>query len=273
VIARILLLLVAAPAFAQTLPSIVAKKTLVVGMYAGAPPFVVAGEGCDELGRLMGGQPTAPRKARDGRVVCGFDVELTAEAARALGVGLEIELVEKFDELLPGLRAGRYDVVASAVTRTLERAVTVAFSDPYFASGLEVRVRDGARFPTLESLRQREVTVAFKTGTTGEAFARAELAGATFVPLVDDAALLASKDDAVVIDALAARDAEVRKRGGVARVSVEERRFTSEHFALVARQGDADWLGWLNLFLKEAKSSGAFHRLAARFNPWFRAER
>ncbi len=79
--------------------------------------------------------------------------------------------------------------------------------------------------------------------------------------------------DAVVIDYVSARDAQVRGRVRAAAVPVEDRRFTTEHFAFAARQGDPDWLGWLNLFLRELKSSGAFHRLAARYNPWFRAER
>ena len=34
-----------------------------------------------------------------------------------------------------------------------------------------------------------------------------------------------------------------------------------------------DWVAWLDLFLKQTKASGAFHKLAARYNPWFRAER
>jgi hypothetical protein len=77
----------------------------------------------------------------------------------------------------------------------------------------------------------------------------------------------------VVIDYVAARDAAVRGRVRATMSPVEDRRLTTERFALAVRQGDPDWLGWLNLFLREAKAQGSFHRLAARFNPWFRAEK
>jgi polar amino acid transport system substrate-binding protein len=263
---------------AQTLAQVTARKSLRVGMHAGASPFVALGSDCDELRKLVGEKAPPPRLTRDQKSVCGIDVELAAEAARALNVTLEIELVERFDDLLPGLRAGKYDLALAAITRTLDRAVTVAFSDPYFASGLEVRVRDAARFATLESLKKPGVKVAFAAATTGETFAKAELGAATLVPVAGDTGLFAAMDDparadAVVIDFVTARDAEVRKKVKSPLSAVEDRRFTTEQLAIAVRQGDADWLGWLNLYLKQQKTSGSFHKLAARFNSWFRNER
>jgi polar amino acid transport system substrate-binding protein len=277
--AGVLLLLLSAPAFADsTLSQVVQKKTLRVGMHAQVSPFVAAGAECDELRKLVGERAPPARPTRDGRAVCGIDVELAAEAARALGVTLEIDLVDRFDDLLPGLRAGKYEMALSAITRTLDRAVTVGFTEPYFASGLEVRVRDAARFPTLESINKAGVKVAFEAATTAETFARAELGLAQLTPVAGDDELFRAMEDpacadAVVIDFVAARDAEVRKRARASLSPVEERRFTTEALAIAVRQGDPDWLGWLNLFLKEQKSSGAFHKLAARFNPWFKNER
>jgi polar amino acid transport system substrate-binding protein len=273
------LVLVATAARAEgTLGQVLARRSLRVGMHAGLVPFVAAGPEAEELRRLLAEHAPPVRLASDGRSVCGFDVELAAEAARALGVELQIVLVDRFDDLVPGLRAGRYDLALSALTRTLERATSVAFTDPYFTSGLEVLVRDPARLPALESLRRAEVRVAFRAGTTAERFARTELAGATLVPAPSDGALLAAMDDpghidVVLIDFVAERDALLRGRARTRLVPLEERRFTTEHFAVAVRQGDPDWLGWLNLFLRETKSSGAFHRLAARFNPWFRNQR
>ena len=65
----------------------------------------------------------------------------------------------------------------------------------------------------------------------------------------------------------------MRGHVGAALQPLEDRRFTVEHFAFAVRQGDADWLGWLNLMLRESKASGEFHALAARYNAWFRSER
>ncbi|HEY2743795.1 MAG TPA: transporter substrate-binding domain-containing protein [Polyangia bacterium] len=269
------------PARAQTtdggtLGAIAKRGVLRVGMFPGLAPFVAAGADADALERLAHATGGA-RHAVDGRAVAGFDVDLAAAAARALGVKLEVVLVGSFDELLPGLAAGKYDVVMSGLTRTLERARTVAFSDPYFASGLQVLAPSPSRFATVAALIAAHARVAVRAGTTGESFARSELAGTVVRALPSDAAVLAAvtsgEADAAVIDYVSARDAEVRGHLGAPLEALEDRRFTVEHFAFAVRQGDADWLAWLNLMLREAKASGEFHALAARYNPWFRSER
>lgn len=273
------LLVAVAPAHADaprcgglpTLRAIACRHVLRVGMFAGAVPFVAAGADADEVARLSHG---AAARADDGRAVAGFDVDLAAAAAHALEVPLRIVLVSRFDELLPGLVDDRYDVVISGLTRNLARARTVAFSDPYFTSGLQILVPDGTS-ATLPSLAQARI--AARAGTTAESFARATLPAATLRALPSDAALFAAVDkrevDALVIDYVSARDAVVRGKLHAALVPLDDRRFTVEHFAFAVRQGDRDWLGWLNLMLRESKGSGEFHAIAARYNAWFRSER
>ena len=268
----------AAMAGEPALRTIAERKVLRVGMLAGVAPFVATGADAESMRTVLGQNAPPLVRAVDGRSVCGFDVELASAAAQALSATLEVTLVASYDQLLSGLREGRYDLVASALTRTLERATTIAFTDPYFASGLLVLVRDPARFPLLDALRKPGVKIAFLAGTTAAAFAQRELAAAALVPLATDAALVAASDDAaqadaLVIDYVTARDAQVRGRVKSSLTSLEDRRFTTEQFALATRQGDPDWVAWLNLFLKHEKVSGGFHRLAARYNAWFRSER
>jgi len=257
------------------LSKIARQHVLRVGMFPGLAPFVAVGGDADELVRLSHG--SAPVRALDGRAVAGFDVDLAAAAARALGAKLEIVLVPKFDDLLPGLVRGSYDVVMSGLTRTLDRAQTVAFSDPYFASGLQVLAPPSTRFTTLAALVAGHARLALRGGTTAESFARTTLAGTTLRALPTDAAVLSAVDrgevDAAVIDYVSARDAEVRGHVHAPLQPLEDRRFTVEHFAFAVRHGDGDWLGWLNLMLRETKASGEFHALAARYNAWFRSER
>jgi polar amino acid transport system substrate-binding protein len=259
-----------------TLQAIARRGVLRVGMYPGLAPFVAAGADADELRRLS--QATGElRHAVDGRAVAGFDVDLAAAAARALEVRVELVLVDRFADLLPGLAAGKYDVVMSGLTRTLARARVVAFSDPYFASGLQVLTRPNAHLPTLASLGAAHARVAVRAGTTAESFARTTLAGASVRTVATDAALFGAVErgdaDAAVIDYISARDAEVRGLVRTPLTPIEERRFTVEHFAFAVRQGDPDWLNWLNLYLRQSKASGEFHRLAAGYNAWFRSER
>jgi polar amino acid transport system substrate-binding protein len=259
-----------------TLATIARRHVLRVGMFPGLAPFVAVGSDADELRRLSRASGEL-QHAVDGRSVAGFDVDLAAAAARALGARLEIVLVDRFDDLLPGLVAHSYDVVMSGLTRTLARARTIAFSDPYFASGLQLLVPPNARFTTLAAVGAAHARVVVRAGTTGEAFARATLAGANVRAVATDEAVFAAIDhgeaDAAVIDYISARDAEVRGHVRTPLQPLEDRRFTVEHFAFAVRHDDADWLGWLNLMLRESKASGEFHVLAARYNAWFRSER
>jgi len=268
----------ASPAPSPVLAALARKGPLRVGMHPGSSPFAVAGPDAEDLRRRLA-PPLPPEvHAADGRLVAGFDVDLLAEAARQLGVPLEITLVDRFEDLLPGLLGGRYDVVASALTRTLDRALTVAFTAPYFATGLAVLARDPKAAASLDGLRERKPRVAFAKGTTAERFVARELPTATARPLASMEALFAEMDDpagadAFVVDLIAARDAVVRKRVKSTLASVEERRFTAEQLALAVRQGDPDWLGWLDLYLTTVRGNGQFHRVAARYNDWFRTER
>jgi len=259
-----------------TLGELARRHVLRVGMYPGLTPFVAVGADADELARLTHAS-APPVHATDGRAVAGFDVDLAVAAARALSSKLEIVLVQKFDDLVPGLARGAYDVVMSGLTRTLSRAQLVAFSDPYFASGLQVLAPPRTRFTTLAALVAANARVAARKGTTAESFARSTLAGTRVRVLSDDASVLAAVEqgevDAAVMDYVTARDAEVRGHLGTSLQPLEDRRFTVEHFAFAVRHGDADWLGWLNLMLRESKASGEFHALAARYNAWFRSER
>jgi polar amino acid transport system substrate-binding protein len=259
-----------------SLPTIAQRGSLRVGISPAIAPFALIGAEAEELRRLIHATDAVVH-ATDGRPVAGFDVDLAAAAARALHVRLEIILVDRFDQLLPGLVAGRYDVVMSGLIRTLERARTIAFSDPYFASGLELLVRDDNKVATVQELKQSHARVAVRGGTTAEAFARSQLGGTVVQTLPDVAAIFSAIEhrqaDAGVMDYVSARDAAVRGHVRVSLHPLEDRRFTVEHFAFAVRHGDADWLNWLNLMLRETKASGEFHTVAMRYNAWFRSER
>jgi|GEM_PF-749136 len=277
------LTVVAAPVTAPTpgpvLPSLARKKALRVGMYPGTSPFVALDAAADDLRRIVGDKAPPATATVDGHRVAGFDVDLMVEAARALDLPLEVVLVDKFEDLLTGLQAGRYDIAISAITRTLDRAITVAFSDPYFSTGLVLLTRHPERFATFESVRHTGVKVAFRRGTTAAAFVEENLPECTRVPgTVEELTKLIDSDgpespDVFAVDYLLARDLEVRHQTKATLSSVEERRYTVEQLAFAVRQGDGDWLNWLNLYLRQIRSAGSFHKIAARYNLWFRTER
>ncbi len=110
-----------------------------------------------------------------GKIV-GLEAELAREFADFLGKPLQfVEL--RWQDQIPALLEERTDIIMSAMSVTKNRAVRIAFSSPYYRTGLLALTRreDRARFPTgyngilgqVPSLRFGVVK-----GTTGEQFVR-----------------------------------------------------------------------------------------------------
>ncbi len=126
-----------------------------------------------------------PMEFRDGGAARGFDLDLAALLAGALGVRLEIidipvaamgpEFPRDVDLLMSALTAGRTPGIPS---------------DPYFVTGQAVLWRDEAPVRTLETLRGLRVAVS--AGTVGEALAGA--GGPRVVTYVPEQALAAVAD-------------------------------------------------------------------------------
>ena len=74
----------------------------------------------------------------------GYDVQIAALIAKALGVTLEIKAIE-WDGLIPALEAGEIDMIIAGMSPTEERKLSIDFSDTYFDSNLVMVVKkDGA---------------------------------------------------------------------------------------------------------------------------------
>ncbi|NNG02306.1 MAG: membrane-bound lytic murein transglycosylase MltF [Desulfobacteraceae bacterium] len=90
----------------------------------------------------------------------GFEYELLKAFADHLGVRLNIEIVEKWEGLIPGLLKGRGAVVAASMTNTEKRRRKIAFSDPYMKVHQYIVVhRNNAHIKSTEDLNGREVHV------------------------------------------------------------------------------------------------------------------
>jgi polar amino acid transport system substrate-binding protein len=110
--------------------------------------------------------------ASDGHTVIGMDADLT----KALGevMGLKVSVVNaKFETIIPGLAAGKYDLGASSFTDTKEREKTVDFVD-YFSAGISFYAKAASPPPvkTVADLCGRSVSV--EKGTTEQEEASAQ---------------------------------------------------------------------------------------------------
>jgi membrane-bound lytic murein transglycosylase F len=83
----------------------------------------------------------------------GLDYELARGFADHLGLELQFDVLERFDELLPALGAGEADVAAGHITATPERAHLVRFGPAYqFVSEYVVYRRGNRRPHNIEEL-------------------------------------------------------------------------------------------------------------------------
>jgi polar amino acid transport system substrate-binding protein len=135
-------------AHANSIPApskLVAAGTLTIGSDASYPPQ----EYIDASGKAV-----------------GMDIDIGEEIATRLG--LQMKVVNfKFDDIIPALNAGQFDIVISAMTITDERKKVVDFV-PYFEAGQAVLVQKGnpKGIKTLDDLSGK--TAAAQQGTTEE---------------------------------------------------------------------------------------------------------
>lgn len=91
---------------------------------------------------VVGSDLTYPPYAYfEGSTPAGFDPDITAAMAKEMGVDVEYKDT-RFEQLIPGLQSGQFEVIASALYITSARAQEVDFI-PYFSTGNSVLVREG----------------------------------------------------------------------------------------------------------------------------------
>jgi polar amino acid transport system substrate-binding protein len=139
-------------------------------------------------GRLLVGMSTfVPWGMRDknGDLI-GWEVDVSKQIAKDIGV--EIDLVPTaFDGIIPALIAGKFDLIATGLTITPKRALSINFSRPYAHSGttLLANKKLAGNFKTLDDFNKPDVTIAARRGSTGELLVRRLFPKAT-LRLFDD---------------------------------------------------------------------------------------
>jgi len=105
--------------------------------------------------------------AEDGTTVEGMDVDLAEAIGEELGLDVTVKNAT-FDNIIPGLANGRFDLGMSSFTDTLEREKTVNFVT-YFSAGTSFvsKTDGGPDITSLDSLCGLKLAV--ESGTTQEA--------------------------------------------------------------------------------------------------------
>lgn len=230
----------------SNLNQIVKRNKLIVGMEVEFFPFEYANEK---------GEPV------------GFDVDIAHLIAKELGVEIEIKDME-FNGLIPALQSGKIDLIISGMTRTLTRAKTVSFTQPYFETGLcaLISTRKVPDLKEVKDLNAPERVIAVKLGTTGDLVTGKLFPKAQVNRYKDETAcvreVVTGRADAFLYDQLSISKHH-KENPDTTRALLKP--FTYEPYAIAIRKGDADFLGWLNLFLDTIKADGRYQELFDKY--------
>jgi ABC-type amino acid transport substrate-binding protein len=203
----------------------------------------------------------------------GFDVDLTEEIARRLGLKVDW-ITANFNTIFTAVAGHKFDMVAAAVTATgktgQERAQTVAFSSFYYDSRQSMAVNPDIR-PDLTSTDQLGDgdAVGVQKGTTGKAWAEENLEPngveiRTYTAAPDAFRdLQAGRVDAVINDepasAVIVTDFPPTK--------VVQPIDTNEKYALAFAKDTPNLLTAVNQELQDIISDGTYEKLYAKYFP------
>lgn len=198
----------------------------------------------------------------DGKLV-GFDVEIGEAIAKKLGVKAEF-LEGKWDGLIAGLDANRYDAVINQVGITEARKQKYDFSEPYIASKAVLIVRgDDDSIKGFADLKGKKSAQSL-TSNFGKI---AESAGAELVGTdgFDQSIqlVLTGRADATINDSLSFLD--FKKHKPDANVKVVAEQADADYSGVIIRKGEPELLEAINKALADIKADGTYKTISDKY--------
>lgn len=226
-------------ASASALDDIIAKKKVTIGVDLSVPPFGITN---DQM------QPD------------GLDVDVAKMLAKDLGVELELVSVTG-QSRIPSLQTGKVDFVVASFGIYTERALSVAFSNPYGGHKSVIIASQGTEIKSLADLKDKKVGV--PRGTAHEkVLSSANIEGMELIRFDDDSttlnALVAGQVDAIgTVNYIGAQ----LKQRYPDRNFEEKTTYLESFYGVGLRRNDPDLLHWLNTVLFVHKQSGELGRV------------
>ena len=193
----------------------------------------------------------------------GFDVEIGREVAKRLGV--DAEFVEgKWDGLIAGLAADRYDAVINQVGITEERQARFDFSQPYIVSKAVLIVKaDNEEIAGFADLKGKRAAQSL-TSNYGRI---AEEAGASLVGTdgFDQSIqlVLTGRADATINDNLSYLDFKKQKPDAPVKVVATQDEAAAS--GIIVQKGHPDLVASINDALKDIKADGTYAAISDKY--------
>jgi cystine transport system substrate-binding protein len=193
----------------------------------------------------------------------GFDVEIGEAVAAKLGV--KAEFVEgKWDGLIAGLDAGRYDAVINQVGITEARKQKYDFSQPYIASKAVLIVKnDNDEIKGFADLKGKTSAQSLSSnfGKIAQG-AGAELVGTDgfdqSIQLV-----LTGRADATVNDSLSFLDFKKQKPDAPVKIAAEQE--NADYSGIIIRKGEPELLAAIDKALADIKTDGTYKTISDKY--------
>ncbi|MCW8335947.1 transporter substrate-binding domain-containing protein [Vibrio sp. SCSIO 43135] len=197
----------------------------------------------------------------------GFDIDVTTELAKDLGVKVEFVATD-WKTLVNGITANKYDITGSA-SLNMSRAKVAGYSQPYFYLAFVpvVQKKDIAKFSDWADFDNADVKVAATLGTVQEKMVKEFFPSAQHIvieaPARDFQELLARRADVSVTSNVEAATL-VTKFKQLAVVPVKEPRKPTP-IAMLLPQNDQVWINYINHWVELKKTQGFFDRTAEKW--------
>ncbi len=248
--------------FAQILATAgIIQAVLLTGAMAGENLDAIKAAGVLKIG-TEGTYAPFTYHDKDNKLV-GFDVEIGEAVAAKLGV--KPEFVEgKWDGLIAGLDAKRYDTVINQVGITEERKKKFNFSNPYIVSKVVLIVNE--KNDTIKDFADLKGKKSAQSLTSN--YGRlAKEAGAELVATdgFDQSIqlVLTGRADATLNDSLSYLDFKTHQPD--APVKVVKEKENADASGIIVRKGDDELVAAINKALDEIKADGTYDKIAQKY--------
>ncbi|KAA6225263.1 MULTISPECIES: transporter substrate-binding domain-containing protein [unclassified Campylobacter] len=201
---------------------------------------------------------------QDGKLT-GFDVDLVEMIAKKEGIKITWQELS-FDGLIPALKTSKINMIASAMSKTEERAKNVDFSDTYYLTkNLYIKHKDNTKLKNKDDLTNLKIGV--QLGTLQEVAAK-NIKNADVQTNEDlNIAILALKNkkiDAVVADKDVARG--YLKENAELEVFFEENDGSSGLSFAFEKDKHKEIILKFNRTLQEFKQDGSYEKLLEKYD-------
>lgn len=236
----VLALALSVSAFAQDLGG----RVLIVGSDTTYPPF----ETVNQAGEIV-----------------GFDVDVVNAICERINCVAQFQTTA-WDGIFAALANSEFDMIASGISITAERALVVEFTDPYHEVNQAVALRTGDEGYTLDDFISGSLILGAQVGTTNASLAE-ELVGRDRVRLYDDfnaavLALINGDVDGVMIDDTSA-DAFVQQYAGQVVAGIRDVQ-SGDTLGFAVQLGD-ELVDALNAGLRMIREDGTLAALAEKW--------